>query len=166
MPKIIIDLSEEQFKGLKTIPYGSIASKIIYDKMKQGAVIVDGEYIKKEDTLKALHDFWDEYLGYDGDGRELMLDNESVINSLPTYSIPPVATINVPEEKIQEFIHSKANVVSSEFSDSAIEKIRAEIQKEENILYHDCEPDFSKHFDVIRVDTVLEIIDKHIGGRK
>lgn len=46
-----------------------------------------------------------------------------------------------------------------------IEKIRAEIQKEENILYHDCESDFSKRFDVIRVDTVLSIIDKHIGGK-
>ena len=44
-----------------------------------------------------------------------------------------------------------------------IEDIKADIQKEENILYHDCEPDFSKDFDVIRVDTVLEIIDKHIS---
>ena len=47
---------------------------------------------------------------------------------------------------------------------SVIEDIKAEIQKEENIWYHDCEHDFSKDFDVIRVDTVLEIIDKHFGG--
>lgn len=42
-----------------------------------------------------------------------------------------------------------------------LDKISAEIQKEENIWYHDCEPDFSKDFDVIRVDTVLSIIDKY-----
>lgn len=45
----------------------------------------------------------------------------------------------------------------------SIEDIKADLQKEENIWYHDCEHDFSKDFDVIRVDTVLEIIDKHIG---
>lgn len=50
-----------------------------------------GEYIKKEDALKALHDFWDECIGYDGSGTEMMLDNESVINSLPTYSFPDSA---------------------------------------------------------------------------
>ena len=44
----------------------------------------------------------------------------------------------------------------------AWEKVKTDIQKEENILYHDCEHDFSKNFDVIRVDTVLEIIDKHL----
>ena len=43
-----------------------------------------------------------------------------------------------------------------------LEDIKAEIQKEENIWYHDCEADFSKKFDVIRVDTVLDILDKHI----
>lgn len=42
-----------------------------------------------------------------------------------------------------------------------LDKIKTEIQKEENIWYHDCEPDFSKDFDVIRVDTVLSIIDKY-----
>ena len=46
-----------------------------------------------------------------------------------------------------------------------LDDIKAEIQKEENIWYHDCEHDFSKNFDVIRVDTVLDIIDKHIGKR-
>lgn len=46
--------------------------------------------------------------------------------------------------------------------DSIVEDIKAEIQKEENIWYHDCEADFSKKFDVIRVDTVLDILDKHI----
>lgn len=45
----------------------------------------------------------------------------------------------------------------------AWEKVKTDIQKEENILYHDCEHDFSKNFDVIRVDTVLEIIDKHLS---
>lgn len=49
------------------------------------------EYIKKEDALKVLHDFWDECIGYDGSGTEMMLDNESVINSLPTYSFPDSA---------------------------------------------------------------------------
>ena len=47
-----------------------------------------------------------------------------------------------------------------------IEDIKAEIQKEENIWYHDCEHDFSKDFDVIRVDTVLEIINNHIAKEK
>ena len=47
---------------------------------------------------------------------------------------------------------------------SVIDDIRADIQKEENIWYHDCEPDFSKNFDVIRVDIVLDIINKHTKG--
>lgn len=38
------------------------------------ALSADGEYIKKENTLKALHDFWDECIGYDGSGTEMMLD--------------------------------------------------------------------------------------------
>ena len=46
------------------------------------------EYIKKEDALKALHDFWDECINFDGSGTELMLDNEGVIDDLPTYSFP------------------------------------------------------------------------------
>lgn len=57
------------------------------------ALSAEGEYIKKEDALKALHDFWDECIGYDGSGTEMMLDNESVINSLPTYSIPDMEKI-------------------------------------------------------------------------
>lgn len=55
------------------------------------------EYIKKEDALKALHDFWGECIGYDGSGTEMMLDNESVINSLPTYSFPDSADDNTME---------------------------------------------------------------------
>lgn len=40
-----------------------------------------------------------------------------------------------------------------------LEKLKEEIQKEENILYHDCEADFSKSYAVIRTDTVIELID-------
>ena len=43
-----------------------------------------------------------------------------------------------------------------------LHEIKTEIQKEENIWYHDCEADFSKKFDVIRVDTVIDIIDDKI----
>lgn len=66
------------------------------------------EYIKKEDALKALHDFWDECIGYDGSGTEMMLDNESVINSLPTYSFPDSAENKgewVPIEEREPEVH-------------------------------------------------------------
>jgi hypothetical protein len=44
-----------------------------------------------------------------------------------------------------------------------IDDVKTEIEKEENIWYHDCEPENDwKKFDVIRVDTVFEILD-HIG---
>ena len=81
-------------------------------------------------------------------------------------------TIEEEIRQISEYIYGcDDNAISVETGEhaisalSAIENIKAEIQKEENILYHDCEPDFSKHFDVIRVDTVIEIIDKHTKGK-
>ena len=41
-----------------------------------------------------------------------------------------------------------------------LDDVKAEIEKEENIWYHDCEPyNDWKHFDVIRVDTVFDILD-------
>lgn len=41
-----------------------------------------------------------------------------------------------------------------------LDDVKAEIAKEENIWYHDCEPENGwKKYDVIRVDTVLEILD-------
>jgi hypothetical protein len=41
-----------------------------------------------------------------------------------------------------------------------LDDVKAEIEKEENIWYHDCEPENDwKKFDVIRVDTVFEILD-------
>lgn len=67
---------------------------IDFDKLPEfcdmaiSALSTDGEYIKKEETLKALHDFWDECINFDGSGTELMLDNKGVIDDLPTYSFP------------------------------------------------------------------------------
>jgi hypothetical protein len=45
-----------------------------------------------------------------------------------------------------------------------LDDVKAEIEKEENIWYHDCEPENDwKKFDVIRVDTVFEILN-NIGN--
>lgn len=42
----------------------------------------------------------------------------------------------------------------------SLDDVKAEIAKEENIWYHDCEPENGwKKYDVIRVNTVLEILD-------
>ena len=65
--------------------------------------------------------------------------------------------IIISEEELDKAIHN----AYLKGRNDVLDKISAEIQKEENIWYHDCEPDFSKDFDVIRVDTVLSIIDKY-----
>ena len=65
--------------------------------------------------------------------------------------------IIISEEGLDEAIHN----AYLKGRNDVLDKIKEEIQKEENIWYHDCEPDFSKDFDVIRVDTVLSIINKY-----
>lgn len=113
------------------------------------SALTGGEYIKKSELLQHVTT---EVLS---DYQECDVIHAEVIDELPTYSIPPVATINAPEEKIQEFIHSKANVVSSESPN--IEKIRTEITTK--IIHYD-----GKQTDVAYgLNEALEIIDKHIN---
>lgn len=80
---------------------------------------IEGEYIKKEEALQALHDFWDECINFDGSGTELMLDNEGVIDSLQTYSFP-----NSVENKGEWIL-----VVDSYFKDGTIEENHWECSK-------------------------------------
>lgn len=166
MPKIIIDLSEEQYKGLKSIPYGSIASKIIYDKIKQGAVIVVGEYIKKSelfDKTVRRNSIWNEVSNSEGKGLE------EIVNDLPTYSFPDSAD---PMEQLEReyLIESVKEDIKTTCSENvrltnAIEKIRAEIEDYRNILI----PPKTSLKNLLEVQSalnkVLEIIDKYIGGK-
>ena len=78
--------------------------------------------------------------------------------------------IDIPEEIYQEAIESGYSHLYDEDVANAVadgiplDSVKAEIEKEENIWYHDCEPENNwKHFDVIRVDTVCEILD-NIGS--
>ena len=51
-------------------------------------------------------------------------------------------------------------IVDAIYNAIPLDDVKAEIAKEENIWYHDCEPENGwKKYDVIRVDTVFEILD-------
>ena len=48
--KIIVELSDGQYESLQSIPYGSIGSRIILDRVKNGVPFEDrekGEWIEK-----------------------------------------------------------------------------------------------------------------------
>jgi hypothetical protein len=48
------------------------------------------EYIKREDTIKAVHEEWDECINYDGSGRQIASYTEDAIDDLPSADVAPV----------------------------------------------------------------------------
>lgn len=68
--------------------------------------------------------------------------------------------IKCDEKTVAQYeINKMSAITEKEIVKPYLEKLKEEVQKEENILYHDCEADFSKSYDVIRTDTVIELID-------
>lgn len=145
---------------------------IDFDKLPEfcdmaiSALSEDGEYIKKEDTIEYLNDLFGE-MYHVSFGNVLQS-----IDSLQTYSFPDSAEIeSTTVDELKDILKWGHCYCDSEGLPAykaiknaieiitSLERLKAEI--ENNAEHCECVPDGS----CIRVDKVLEIIDKYLGGK-
>ena len=48
------------------------------------------DYIKRSDAIKAVYEEWDEWINYDGSGREIASDTEDALCRLDAEDVAPV----------------------------------------------------------------------------
>lgn len=147
------------FEDMNECTYGNLEAV----EMAISALSAEGEYVKKEDILNELGDT----------NMDILTDEvKEIVNGLPSYSIPDSAEIeNTTVYVLKAILRHGHCYCDSEGLPAykaiknaiaiitSLERLKDEIKC--NTERCECVPDGS----CIRVDKVLEIIDKHIGGK-